>query len=159
MVGTVCPNVQLQKGFFQYATNNNSSTNNNNRGTECFMNFADPHVFGYYGGGLLAQDKLQVVEHPVLASVMEALNQPQQKKQKQQQDDSENTTTVAPLTVDSSSQEATPILVQGAPRRLLYFLWIFIFLKKRKELDYKRFSQMRKGRLNAQVEIPEDHFR
>lgn len=25
---------------------------------------------------------------------------------------------------------------------LLYFFWIFLFLKKRKELDYKRFSQM-----------------
>lgn len=31
---------------------------------EFHVNFADTHLFGYYGGGLFAQDELQVGEHP-----------------------------------------------------------------------------------------------
>lgn len=37
------------------------------------VNFADPDLFVAYGSGLLAQDELQVLEHPVLGSVREAL--------------------------------------------------------------------------------------
>jgi len=37
------------------------------------VNFADPSLFGYYGSGLLAQDELQVAEHPVLGAIREAL--------------------------------------------------------------------------------------
>lgn len=36
-------------------------------------NFADKHLFGYYGGNLLAQDELQVLEHPILGSIREAI--------------------------------------------------------------------------------------
>ncbi len=35
---------------------------------EWHVNFADAHLFGYYGGGLMAQDELQVAEHPVLGA-------------------------------------------------------------------------------------------
>lgn len=31
---------------------------------EWYVNFADRNLFGYYGGTLLAQDELQVLEHP-----------------------------------------------------------------------------------------------
>src|SRR5512146_2553873 len=37
------------------------------------LNFADPHVFAFYGSALLAQDELQCAEHPVLGSLREAL--------------------------------------------------------------------------------------
>jgi hypothetical protein len=37
------------------------------------INFADKHLFGYYGGGLFAQDEMQTAEMPILASVREAL--------------------------------------------------------------------------------------
>ena len=37
------------------------------------VNFADPRLFCAYGSGLLAQDELQVAEHPALGSIREAL--------------------------------------------------------------------------------------
>jgi hypothetical protein len=37
------------------------------------MNFADPYLFGYGEGSLLAQDELQIVEHPILASLARAI--------------------------------------------------------------------------------------
>jgi hypothetical protein len=40
---------------------------------EWHVNFADPQLFVAYGSGLFAQDEMQVVEHPLLASVREAL--------------------------------------------------------------------------------------
>lgn len=42
-------------------------------GVEWHVNFADPDLFFGYGGGLFAQDEIQVTEHPLLASVREAL--------------------------------------------------------------------------------------
>ncbi|WP_157447405.1 hypothetical protein [Chthoniobacter flavus] len=42
-------------------------------GATWHVNFADPNLFVAYGSGLLAQDELQVLEHPVLGSVREAL--------------------------------------------------------------------------------------
>ena len=41
--------------------------------TEWYVNFADEHLFAYYGGALLAQDELQVAEHPGLGALREAL--------------------------------------------------------------------------------------
>lgn len=38
-----------------------------------YPNFADHHLFGYWDGPLLAQDELQVAEHPVLGAVRQAL--------------------------------------------------------------------------------------
>ena len=37
------------------------------------VNFADPRLFVAYGSGLLAQDELQAVEHPLLGCLREAL--------------------------------------------------------------------------------------
>jgi hypothetical protein len=37
------------------------------------VNFADPRLFVAYGSGLLAQDELQVLEHPLLGCVRQAL--------------------------------------------------------------------------------------
>src|ERR1041384_6088734 len=36
-------------------------------------NYADKHLFGFHAGPLFAQDEMQVAEHPVLASVRDAL--------------------------------------------------------------------------------------
>jgi len=61
------------------------------------LNFADPRLFGAYAGSLLAQDELQVAEHPALAAVREALEPPGQA-----------------LTEDRGP---TPVLVAGVERR------------------------------------------
>ena len=67
---------------------------------EWHVNFADPELFVAYGGGLFAQDEMQVAEHPLLAAVREALlGRPLPAK------------TVAGV-------ESTPILVRNVPRRL-----------------------------------------
>ncbi len=66
---------------------------------EWHVNFADPHLFAAYSTSLLAQDELQVLEHPALGSVKEAI---------------ESTGTM-PLTVENG--EPTPILLTGVERR------------------------------------------
>lgn len=38
-----------------------------------YVNFADPNMFVAYAGPLFAQDEIQVMEHPTLASVREYL--------------------------------------------------------------------------------------
>ena len=68
-------------------------------GLEWHVNFADPHLFFAYGGPLFAQDEMQVAEHPVLASLREAL---QVKKMK---------------TLTLEDGRPTPVLVAGAERR------------------------------------------
>jgi hypothetical protein len=40
---------------------------------EWHLNFADPALFVAYGSSLLAQDEMQVLEHPILGSLREAL--------------------------------------------------------------------------------------
>jgi hypothetical protein len=37
------------------------------------VNFADAHLFGFYGGRFFAQDEVQVAEHPALGALREAL--------------------------------------------------------------------------------------
>src|SRR5688572_6158916 len=69
-------------------------------GLEWHVNFADPHLFVAYGSGLFAQDEMQVLEHPVLGALKEAL------------DDSGQIV----LTVEKG--RATPVLVRGAQRRV-----------------------------------------
>jgi len=64
-----------------------------------YLNFADPDLFGFYGGGLLAQDELQVAEHPVLASLRHALF----------------ADGLEPATMSGSTP--TPCTVIGAPRQ------------------------------------------
>ena len=66
------------------------------------MNFADPHLFVAYGGALLAQDELQVLEHPALGSLCEALRASKDPR-------------LQPVTVEEGV--STPVLVRGVERR------------------------------------------
>ena len=70
--------------------------------THWYLNFADPELFGYYGGGLLAQDELQVFEHPILGSLRQAIL-----------DASGTARTV-------EADEPTPVLVEDAERRIAF---------------------------------------
>jgi hypothetical protein len=67
---------------------------------EWHLNFADRELFNYYAGGLLAQDELQVLEHPALGSLRRALQHDKLS------------------TLVTQNGEATPILVQGVERRI-----------------------------------------
>ena len=64
------------------------------------MNFADPELFVAYGSSLLAQDELQVAEHPVLGSLREALVLAGR----------------TPMTVDGRG-DPTPVTISGVQRR------------------------------------------
>jgi hypothetical protein len=67
---------------------------------EWHVNFADPRLFAAYGSALLAQDEMQVAEHPLLGSVREAL-------------------LAEGLPAKTSDETgATPILVRNVERRL-----------------------------------------
>lgn len=68
--------------------------------THWWVNFADAMLFGFYGGGLFAQDEHQVAEHPALANLREALLG----------------TRVPPRTLEGRSTP-TPVLVMGVERR------------------------------------------
>lgn len=70
--------------------------------TAWYLNFADPHVFAYYGGPLFAQDEMQVAEHPALASVRSAMAASADEAAK-------------PLTAEGPV--ATPVLVRNVERR------------------------------------------
>jgi hypothetical protein len=83
------PEVEIRADYFTYDSDPSS----------WHVNFADSHLFGGYASGLMAQDELQVVEHPILASVREALLD-------------EN---LAAFTVEKG--RPTPVLVRGAERR------------------------------------------
>lgn len=92
---TVVPN----KGFFSY-----SPPDANDDSTHWHMNFADPLVFGHGEGPLLAQDELQIVEHPILCSLGKAM-----------ESGTHGVENLKRLTREDG--QATPVLVQGAPRR------------------------------------------
>lgn len=66
MALTARSNFAVRVGVFEYAAPAASTT-------EWHVNFADPNLFVAYGSALLAQDELQVAEHPILGSVYEAL--------------------------------------------------------------------------------------
>lgn len=61
-----CPHVERVDGPFRY----DPSTSDTVHWT---ANFADAYLFGYCEGPLLAQDELQVLEHPALAHIKNAL--------------------------------------------------------------------------------------
>ncbi|XP_011270584.1 tyrosyl-tRNA synthetase, variant [Capsaspora owczarzaki ATCC 30864] len=71
-----------------------------------YVNFADSNVFGFYGGGLYAQDEMQVTEHPILGSVRQML---------ENLDLSKNPKMKA-LTMET---QPTPILVENVQRRVV----------------------------------------
>lgn len=82
--------VSRHEGFFPYGGGPR----------DCWVNFADPELFGFYAGGLYAQDEMQVTEHPALASVRSAM---------------------AKAGVPTRTREGghpTPVLVRGVERRV-----------------------------------------
>lgn len=79
-------------GFYEYAAPTASAV-------EWHVNFADPSLFHYYGGDLFAQDEMQVVEHPALGALREALVARGMKA----------------FTVENG--QPTPVLVMGVERR------------------------------------------
>jgi hypothetical protein len=87
--------VAVRTGYYDYAPRDGAGT-----AVEWHVNFADPRLFVAYGSGLFAQDEMQVAEHPILGSLLEAMKR-------------EGHST---WTCDDSGP--TPILVQGAERRV-----------------------------------------
>lgn len=73
---------------------------------EWHLNFADSDLFMYYGSSLLAQDELQVAEHPSLASLREMLLV-----------ESEANPEREPCTRDESGNP-TPYIITGIERHL-----------------------------------------
>ncbi len=73
---------------------------------EWHINFADRNLFGYYSGGLFAQDEMQVTEHPILASLRECLTSLELEDSR-----------YGPYTRDKDSKP-TPVLIRGAERRV-----------------------------------------
>jgi hypothetical protein len=69
---------------------------------EWYLNFADPSLFAYYAGGLLAQDELQVLEHPALGALRQAVERSPDPRMR-------------PFTWEPAG--ATPVLVRGVERR------------------------------------------
>ncbi len=59
--------IEMRPGYFRYDCHDLANE------IEWHLNFADAYLFYAYGSPLLAQDELQVAEHPALASVREAL--------------------------------------------------------------------------------------
>jgi len=57
---------QVAPGFFDYPPPAQGQV-------EWHLNFADRHLFAFYGSALMAQDELQVAEHPILGSLRHAL--------------------------------------------------------------------------------------
>lgn len=88
---------ELRADVFDYAPRSDRRP-----GVEWHLNFAHANLFLAYGGPLLAQDELQVVEHPALAAVrLRLLADPQPGLQ--------------PMTRDGD--DATPVLIRGVERR------------------------------------------
>mmetsp|Transcript_62074 Transcript_62074/g.76076 ORF Transcript_62074/g.76076 Transcript_62074/m.76076 type:complete len:414 (+) Transcript_62074:117-1358(+) len=61
----------LTQDIFQY--NHDPSKQLTNNIYHYYVNFADKNLFGFYHGGLLAQDELMTLEHPILCSLREKL--------------------------------------------------------------------------------------
>jgi hypothetical protein len=91
--------VDSREGFFTYAP-----AAAEDETVHWHMNFADPYLFGFGEGALMAQDELQIAEHPCLASVGRAI----EARDHDQEGLTRRTCEVG---------KATPVLVQGAPRR------------------------------------------
>jgi len=89
-------NVVGQAGFFDYATEGDATT------THWHLNFANCDIFAGWATPLLAQDELQVVEHPSLIALRLAAKK-------------EGTSTYC-----VEEGYPTPILITGVERRLLF---------------------------------------
>jgi len=87
--------VDIRVGYYDYV-----AVGSDGPSLEWHVNFADPRLFVAYGSRLFAQDEMQVAEHPVLGSLLEALK------------------AEGHSTWTSDDSGPTPILIQGAPRRV-----------------------------------------
>lgn len=85
---------EVREGIFEYTPPANDFL------VDWHMNFADAHLFACYGSALLAQDELQIAEHPILGTIFEALTQ----------------TGKSPHTVDQNGNP-TPVTITGVQRR------------------------------------------
>ncbi len=101
------------------------------------VNFADPRLFAAYGSGLLAQDELQVAEHPALGSVREALI----------------ADGVQALTVDADGP--TPVLVAGVERRCTLATTPSVAAGRPGGLYGNRFASAPAGVVRAAVHVHE----
>jgi hypothetical protein len=88
---------EVAEGYFQYEADPPGG-----RELTWHLNFADARLFGYHGGPLLAQDELQVAEHPVLGSLRDAM-------------EDSDVPHMAPLTTEDDRR--TPVLIRGVERR------------------------------------------
>ena len=86
--------IDLRPGYFDFHPADDPQT------MEWHVNFADPKLFYGYSSGLFAQDEMQVAEHPLLASVRQALL----------------AKGLAAMTADRDGP--TPVLVRNVERRL-----------------------------------------
>ena len=86
--------LEVRQGFYGY-----EPASGNQRAVDWYVNFAHYDLFCSYGLGVFAQDEIQVAEHPILASLREALV----------------SSVAKPLTVENGVP--TPILIMGAERR------------------------------------------
>jgi hypothetical protein len=96
-----CHHIRSEEGHFSYAPPPAGDPT-----THWYMNFADPILLGYGEGALLAQDELQIAEHPILCSLAKAI-----------EDGKHGQAELIRRTTDESTRSATPVLIQGAPRR------------------------------------------
>lgn len=110
--------IEPRSGFFEYQPTSEPETT-----VAWYLNFADPQLFGFYGGSLLAQDEMQVAEHPALAALVQALEHER----------------IAPRTVDARGN-ATPVLVTGVERRCAISTEPNVALKRPQGLYGNRFA-------------------
>ncbi|KAJ6230619.1 poly adp-ribose glycohydrolase [Anaeramoeba flamelloides] len=87
-------------GPFDYVTSENDNE------VHWYPNFADYYLFGFYSGPLLAQDELQVLEHPSLGSLRQALIH-----------DTSLPKNATPLT--RKNGVPTPVLIYNVPRQAI----------------------------------------
>ncbi len=92
---TDVPRVEVREDVFGYGPEGDGAV-------PWYLNFAHTVLFVAYGGPLLAQDELQVLEHPALGSIREALK-------------GNNDPGLRPVTRDAG--RATPVLLSGVERR------------------------------------------
>lgn len=95
-------NIKVVNSLFDY-----KAIKNDNK--QWHINFADEILFNHYGSSLMAQDELQVSEHPLLANVFEMLYEL-----------GKEDSAYKPLTkdYDSNPNMPTPILIEGVERRI-----------------------------------------
>ncbi|MGI0485427.1 hypothetical protein ACN4EK_08330 [Pantanalinema rosaneae CENA516] len=84
---------ETRSGYFAYEPSTDPTT------IAWYLNFAHSDLFAFYGGGLFAQDEMQVAEHPALGALREALL----------------AANIPTWTVED--EQPTPILVRGVERR------------------------------------------